>query len=79
MKDWAEMLVDRARAEAVVLWRDDESWRGRSLGRLHLNISVYGYVTKYLGAPRGWPPPRRAHSEAVPLTRPQRTPAVDMM
>ena len=39
----------------VLLWRDDESWSGRSLGRLHRNISIYGYVTKYLSAPRDWP------------------------
>ena len=39
----------------VVLWRDDDSWHGRTLGRLHRNISIYGYITKYLGAPRSWP------------------------
>ena len=39
----------------VLLWRDDESWSGRSLGRLHRNISIHGYVTKYLSAPRNWP------------------------
>ena len=39
----------------VVLRRDDNSWHGRSLGRLHRNISIYGYITKYLGAPRSWP------------------------
>ena len=38
----------------VLLWRDDELWSGRSLGRLHRNISIYGYVTKYLSAPRDW-------------------------
>ena len=39
----------------VLLWRDDELWSGRSLGRLHRNISIYGYVTKYLSASRDWP------------------------
>ena len=39
----------------VLLWRDDELWSGRSLGRLHRNISIYGYVTKFLSAPRDWP------------------------
>ncbi|WP_420446061.1 protein phosphatase 2C domain-containing protein [Candidatus Poriferisodalis sp.] len=35
---------------AVVLWRDGEAaWHGRTLGHLHRNISVYGYITKYLG------------------------------
>ena len=41
---------------AAVLWCDGESWHGRTLGRLHRNISVYGYVTRYLGAPRIWSP-----------------------
>ena len=39
----------------VLLWRDDELWSGGSLGRLHRNISIHGYVTKYLSAPRNWP------------------------
>ena len=52
---------------AVVLCHDDESWRGRSLGRLHRNISIYGYVTKYLGAPRGWPPLQGDDSDPMDL------------
>ena len=39
----------------VVLWRDEEGWHGRSVGRLHRSAGEYGYLIRYLGAPRTWP------------------------
>lgn len=39
----------------VALWRDDEGWQGRSIGRLHRSAGEYGYLIRYLGAPRSWP------------------------
>ena len=39
----------------VVLWRDDEGWHGESVGRLHRSAGAYGYLIRYLGAPRTWP------------------------
>ena len=40
---------------AVLLWRDDQSWRGRSLGSPHRSGGDWGYLAKYLGAPLIWP------------------------
>ena len=39
----------------VVLWRDDAGWHGRSVGRLHRSAGEFGYLIRYLGAPRTWP------------------------
>ena len=40
----------------VALWRDDVGWHGRPVGRLHRSAGEYGYLVRYLGAPRRWPP-----------------------
>ena len=40
----------------VVLWRDDEGWHGRPVGRLHRSAGEFGYLVRYLGAPLRWPP-----------------------
>ncbi len=39
----------------VLLWRDDQSWRGRSLSSPHRSGGDWGYLAKYLGAPLSWP------------------------
>lgn len=39
----------------VVLWRDDAGWHGRAVGDLHRSAGEYGYLIRYLGAPRRWP------------------------
>lgn len=40
----------------LVLWRDADGWHGRTVGRLHRSAGEYGYLVRYLGAPRRWPP-----------------------
>lgn len=40
----------------VALWRDAAGWHGQPVGRLHRSAGEFGYLIRYLGAPRQWPP-----------------------
>lgn len=49
----------------VALWLDNDGWHGRPVGRPHRSGGEFGYLIRYLGAPRQWPPLRATNRDPM--------------